>query len=269
MSHPTEETVVSSDGTHIALTKSGAGPALILVDGALCHRHLGKGKALAALIEKNFTVYRYDRRGRGSSTDTTPYSPLREIEDLEAVLTHAGGSAFLWGESSGGALVLQAARRLAGVRAIAVYEVPFVVHSPGPSTSLAWKKLRNELAAGQRANAVATFLKMIGTPSLIVALMRLLPIWPKLVAIAPTLAYDGDLVSQYQLGGPLSPAYWSTVKCRALVLAGERSRRWMQTTAAEIAQSLPQGKCVSVPGQNHNLKASGVAPLLSEFFLQD
>ena len=107
-------TVRSKDGTSIAFDKQGSGPALILVDGALCSRTMGPSASLAALLKQHFTVYTYDRRGRGESGDTAPYSVKREVEDIDALVQDAGGSAFVWGMSSGGALVLEAANRLPG-----------------------------------------------------------------------------------------------------------------------------------------------------------
>src|SRR5687768_1328638 len=96
------ETVKSKDGTTIAYEKSGKGPALILVGGALAGRT--GGSELAQLLAPHFTVYSYDRRGRGDSGDTKPYAVEREVEDLEALIDAAGGAAFVYGKSSGAAL---------------------------------------------------------------------------------------------------------------------------------------------------------------------
>src|SRR5690348_8599709 len=101
------ETVTSKDGTKIAYERSGSGPALILVDGALCSREFGPSPKLAPLLAKHFTVIAYDRRGRGASGDVKPYAKEREVEDLEALIGAAGGKAFLLGLSSGAALVLE------------------------------------------------------------------------------------------------------------------------------------------------------------------
>ncbi len=102
------KTVTSKDGTTIAYDQVGNGPAVILVDGALCYRASGPSGPLAALLAPHFTVFTYDRRGRGDSTDTLPYGVEREVEDLEALLKAAGGSAFVYGISSGAALFLRA-----------------------------------------------------------------------------------------------------------------------------------------------------------------
>jgi pimeloyl-ACP methyl ester carboxylesterase len=104
--------VLSKDGTTIAFDRSGQGPALILVGGAFQYRAIDPPTAqLAALLAEQFAVFHYDRRGRGDSSDTLPYAVAREVEDLEALINEAGGSAFVFGMSSGGALALDAAAR--------------------------------------------------------------------------------------------------------------------------------------------------------------
>src|SRR6266513_1194839 len=106
--------VQSADGTIIAFDQSGKGPAVILVGGALEQRAMDSETAqVAPLLAQHFTVFHYDRRGRGDSTDRLPYAVEREIEDIEALITEAGGSAFVFGISSGAILGLEAARLLA------------------------------------------------------------------------------------------------------------------------------------------------------------
>src|SRR5215471_21161927 len=120
-------TVTSKDGTRIAYDREGQGPALILVDGAMCYRTSGPAKPLAKLLTNDFTVITYDRRGRGESGDTAPYVTEREVEDIDALIQMAGGSAFVYGVSSGAALALEAANHLTGIRKLVLYEAPFVV----------------------------------------------------------------------------------------------------------------------------------------------
>src|SRR5258708_5007222 len=131
-------TVTSKDGTKIGYDTRGAGPAVILIEGATGVRSAGYSNKLADLLAPNFTVYSYDRRGRGESTDTKPYSVQREIEDIEALIDVAGGSAYLYGISSGGALALEATIALKGkVKKLAVYEVPYDSSENGVK---AWKE---------------------------------------------------------------------------------------------------------------------------------
>ena len=127
--------VFSKDGTRIAFDREGQGPPLILVDGAMCYRDSGPARPLAKLLKPQFTVITYDRRGRGESTDTAPYSVEREVEDIDALIQEAGGSAYVYGISSGAALAMEAGTRLPGIRKLALYEAPFIVdatHSPLP-----------------------------------------------------------------------------------------------------------------------------------------
>ena len=128
-------TAISRDGTPIAFDRTGAGPALILVDGALCYRESGPNGPLAAILAEHFTVYTYDRRGRGDSDDTAPYTVDREVEDIEALIARAGGSADLHGISSGAALALEAANRGLPIGRLAVYETPFIVDHPAPPSA--------------------------------------------------------------------------------------------------------------------------------------
>lgn len=179
--------VSSHDGTKIAYDKLGEGPALILVDGALTVHWSGGKSELARLLAPHFTVYGFDRRGRGGSGDTLPYAVEREIEDIDALIDQAGGSAFLYGHSSGGTLVMQAAVRLDGrVAKIAVYEPP---HNADPDAQESWRgyirELRQTLADGRRGDAVALFMRFLGTPDGQVESMRRAPFWPSMEAIAP------------------------------------------------------------------------------------
>jgi len=100
---------ISKDGTTIAFDRSGDGPPVILVTGALGFRSHAIMADLAAALAAHFTVINYDRRGRGDSGDTSPYAVEREVEDLDALITAAGGSASVYGTSSGAALALEAA----------------------------------------------------------------------------------------------------------------------------------------------------------------
>ncbi len=175
-------TVTSKDGTRIVYDKIGHGPAVILVAGAMCSRSFWSGPELAKLLARSFTVYNYDRRGRGDSGDTRPYAVAREIEDIEALIDEAGGQASLYGHSSGAALALEAALRLGNkVKKLAMYEVPY---NDDAGTQRAWKQyikqLTEALAADRRGDAVALFMKYVGTPADQIEAMRHSPAWPML-----------------------------------------------------------------------------------------
>src|SRR2546429_4582400 len=188
----TMRTVISKDSTPIAFDKSGHGPAIILVAGATATR-LAEA-SLAAILAAQFTVFNYDRRGRGESGDTAPYAVEREVEDLEALIIEAGGSAFVVGGSSGAVLALEAARKLP-ITKLALYEPPFIVDDSRPPLPADYvSQLTALLASGRRGDAVAYFMTTgVGLPVAEVAQMRHDPMWPALEAVAHTLAYDGTI----------------------------------------------------------------------------
>src|SRR6185437_13969218 len=173
-------TLSSRDGTTIAYDEQGEGPALILVDGALTVHSSGSGSELAKLLAPHFTVFGFDRRGRGESGDTLPYAVDREIDDIEALIDRAGGPAFLYGHSSGGPLAMRAAIRLGSqVSKIALYEPPY---NNDPGVQESWSQylsqLRQALAEHRRGDAVALFLRFVGTPAEQVEGTRRAPFWP-------------------------------------------------------------------------------------------
>jgi pimeloyl-ACP methyl ester carboxylesterase len=156
------------------------------VDGALCWRANGPARPLAAALADRFTVVTYDRRGRGDSGDAPgSYSVDREVEDLAVVVAAAGGSAHVFGQSSGAALALEAASRLEGITRHAVYEAPFIVddsHPPRPADLR--DRMEALVEADRRSDAVRLFLRTVGLPAPAVAVMRLLPLWRRLTGVA-------------------------------------------------------------------------------------
>jgi pimeloyl-ACP methyl ester carboxylesterase len=260
-------TVVSKDGTPIAFDRRGQGAPVILVDGALCSRAMGPSTPLAELLANNFTVITYDRRGRGDSGDTAPYAVEREIEDLAALVDEAGGAAFVYGVSSGAALTLEAAKRITGIKKLALYEAPFIVDdSRDPITKEYWALIGDAVAADRRGDAVKLFLKSVGVPSFVVILMRLMPVWSKLKSVAHTLPYDGALVQNYQRGKRLPTTQWASVTIPTLVADGGNSPAWMRNATKELADVLPNAQYKTLPGQTHMVKREAHAPVLVEFF---
>ncbi|UVK46446.1 alpha/beta hydrolase [Mesorhizobium sp. AR07] len=263
---PTTQAVLSRDGTPIACERSGRGHPLILVDGALCSRTMGPSLQLARALEGNFTVFRYDRRGRGDSGDTAPYAVEREVDDIEAVLQAAGGEAFVWGMSSGAMLALMAATRLPGISKLALYEAPLIVDDSRETTQADWATIRAAIAEGRRGDAVTAFLRSVGMPGLLIVFMWLTPIWRKLKAVAHTLPYDGAIVAGDQLGETLDPARWASVHVTTLVTDGGKSPPWMQHGNKALAEALPNARYRTLAGQNHMLKPAAHAPVLTAFF---
>jgi pimeloyl-ACP methyl ester carboxylesterase len=175
------ETTRSLDGTPIAFETTGTGAPVILVDGALCYRGSGPSRPLAQQLSRQFTVFTYDRRGRGESGDTPPYSIDREVEDIAALIQQAGGSASLCGVSSGAALALEATGQGLPVDKLAVYEAPFIVDDGRPPIPEDYKaQLTELLSADRRGDAVKLFMKIVGVPAVFLTIMPVLPAWGKL-----------------------------------------------------------------------------------------
>jgi pimeloyl-ACP methyl ester carboxylesterase len=261
-------TVIAKDGTKIAYDKQGSGPTVILVAGAMCSRLSWSGPGLATLLASHLTVYNYDRRGRGESTDTKPYAVEREVEDIEALIDEAGGSAYLYGHSSGAALALEAAVQLGEkVKKLAMYDAPY---NDDAQAKLAWKEyithLTEDLAADRRGDAVALFMKYVGMPTDQIEGMRHAPIWPMFEAIAPTLAYDHTALLGKDASVPTERA--AHVLVPTLVMNGGASYPFMHITARALSQAMPHAQLHTLEGQTHDVSSEVLAPVLVEFFTQ-
>jgi len=265
----TTETVRSKDGTTIAFTRAGSGPALIIVDGALCRRDFGPAGPLAKELAPHFTVFTYDRRGRGESGNTEPYAVEREVEDLDALIRAAGGSAYVVGISSGAALALEAARRGLKIEKLATYEAPFIVDSTRtPITTDYLAQLTQLIAENRRGEAVKQFMRFVQVPPIGIFVMQLMPAWRKLKAAAPTLVHDITIVERYQRGQALPADHWAAVTQPTLVIDGGKSPEWMRNAQRDIARVVPGATTRTLAGQTHIVSATVLAPVVVEFFHQ-
>jgi pimeloyl-ACP methyl ester carboxylesterase len=262
------QTVTSNDGTTIAFDQAGAGPALILVGGMFEQRAMDSETArLAALplLAQHFTVFHYDRRGRGDSTDTQPFAVAREIEDIEALIDTAGGSAFAFGISSGAALAFEAALALGvKVKKLALYEPPY---NDDADARQAWQEFRRQLkqalAEGRRSDAVGLFMQLLGVPDEHLAEMRQYPMWPMWEAVAPTIAYDAAALGE-DASVPAERA--ARLGLPALVLNGGASYPFMHIAATKLAAAIPNAQHRTLEGQTHEVAVEAIAPVLVEFF---
>jgi pimeloyl-ACP methyl ester carboxylesterase len=264
--------VVSKDGTTIAFDRYGEGLPIVLVGGALQQRAGDQPTVeLAKLLAADFAVFHYDRRGRGDSGDAEPYEIRREIEDLAAVIGEAGGSACVFGNSSGGPLALDAAAAGLAVERLAVYEAPFVVDDSRPPVPDDYAdQLRALLAEGRPGDLVELFMTAaIGVPGEVVAGMRQSPMWPGLEAVAHTLVYDAEIMKGTQRGEPLPAERWDPVAVPTLVIDGGASEGWMHAAADALAGTLPNGRRATLAGQTHAVDPNVLAPSLSSFFAGD
>jgi pimeloyl-ACP methyl ester carboxylesterase len=255
---------ISRDGTPIAYERSGEGPALILVDGALCSLSFGPMRKLAPLLAPHFTVYAYDRRGRGQSGDTEPYSREREVEDIAALIQEAGGSAFILGLSSGGALALEAAASGLAIEKVAAYEPPFVEDSGHHRGAEHERQLKRLLAAGDRSGAVKYFMtSMVGAPAAMVIVMRLMPwIWHKLRAVAHTLPYDAAVMNGFEV----PTTRFAAITIPTLVMHGSKTDVRLQKAARAVADAVPDAQHLMIAGQTHNVKPAVLTPAVVKFF---
>jgi pimeloyl-ACP methyl ester carboxylesterase len=255
------ETVKSHDGTEIGFDRLGDGPPVVLVCGGSVDRM--SNAPLAALLADTFTVFNYDRRGRGDSGDTQPYAVDREVEDIGAVIGAAAGAAYLYGTSSGAALALEAAASGLDVTKLALWEPPYVPEG-GPRPPADTAKTYTELVeSGRRGDAVEYFMsKVVGLPDEFVAQARSAPFWPQQEALAHTLAYDATIMGDYSL--PTERA--ASVKAPAMVMAGTASFPWMIETARALAGTLADGQVRMLEGQTHDVSPDVMAPVLMEFF---
>jgi len=265
--------VISKDGTPIAFDQSGQGPALILVAGATATR-LAEA-SLAAALAPDFTVFAYDRRGRGNSGDTPPYAVEREVEDLDALIIEAGGSAFVFGHSSGAVLALEGARLLpTRIRKLALYEPPFIIDDSRPPAPRDYAPHLKELvASGRRGEAVEYFMTEVGASADMVAQMRQSPMWPGLEEVAPTLAYDVTIMGDTQRGDPSPLRKWAAVRVPTLVMDGTvflgraEHHVFLRHAAQELASIMPDAQYRTLQGQDHGPADEVLVPALKAFFL--
>lgn len=260
------EMVTSKDGTRIAFDKQGDGPALVYVDGAMSTRSSGSKPELVKLLAAHLTVFGYDRRGRGDSGDTLPYAVDREIEDIDAVIDQAGGSAFLFGHSSGGCLALEATAKLGDkVKKLAIYEAPY---NDDPQAQKVWREyLRNlteALTSNRRGDAVALFMALVGLPAARIEEVRQMPFFSGMEAVAPTLAYDHTGIMGKDGTIPVHRA--ARVGVPTLVMAGGNGAPFMLHTARTLTEVIPMAELRVLEGQTHEVQPEALAPVLVDFF---
>jgi pimeloyl-ACP methyl ester carboxylesterase len=275
--------VISKDGTSIAYDTYGSGQPLILVMGALGARSTAMDNPLAKALEKHFAVIDYDRRGRGASTDTQPYAVEREIEDIEALIDVVGGTAYVYGLSSGGVLALEAARALPNkITKLAMYEPPFIIDDSRPPLPVDYVEQLNKASAeGRRGDAVEIFMtRALLIPAEFVTMMRNAPMsetfgdsdgakppeWSDMEKVAHTLAYDGLILKDFAAGKPLPPKRWAAFTAPAAVIVGEKSEPFFHDGAKVLAADMPNLKYSILEGQDHAVSPQALAPALVEFF---
>jgi pimeloyl-ACP methyl ester carboxylesterase len=253
--------VTSKDGTPIAYERSGSGPTLVLVGGGL-----DDGSENAPLVPElamSFTVVNYSRRGRGGSGDTQPYSLGREIEDIDALIAASGGSAHVYGVSSGGALAIEAAATGSAIDRLAVYEVPYMI---AEEVARGWQRYLDQLgpalAEGRRGDAIELFMEVAGSSEDDIEGAKRSPFWPGLEEVAHTLAYDAACLGD----GRPPTARLRKITQPTLVATGGGDELFEQAADA-IAASIPNAERLTIEGQGHVAAPVAVGEMLERFFL--
>jgi len=259
---------ISKDGTKIAYSQTGTGEPLVLVDGAFCHGKFGANKKLPQHLSQHFTVYSYDRRGKGESGNTLPYSVEKEYEDLQAVIHEAGGNAYVYGISSGAALVLEAANHGVIIKKMALYEAPFITdNSRKPLPENYFDTITNMVEQGNNGKALEHFFKTgIEVPAFGVLMMKLMPAWNQMKKLAPTLIYDNKILGDTGSGKSFGKGKWKNVTQPALILSGSKSAAWSQSSMQHLATVLRNATYRSLTGQTHIVNPKILAQELIDFF---
>lgn len=276
--------VFSQDGTRIAYDVAGDGPPLLLVGGALSHRRFAGAGELIELLAPQFTAISFDRRGRGDSGDTLPYAVEREVEDIEALIDAAGGTAYLYGLSSGAVLALEAASQLPDkVRGLLMYEPPLILDDSHPPVTADYvRRLEQTLAEGRRGDAVALFMtEAVGVPEQVVAAMRYgdpndtggngngqtPPEWAGLEKVAHTLLYDQAVAGPTMRGTSSLPARWARATMPVLVVVGSKSAPFFHSGAQTLVEHLPNAQYRVLEGQDHAVAPAAISRLIADFFI--
>jgi len=254
--------VTSADGTEIAWQARGTGPALVIVVGAFCDS--SSTRELADLLDSDFTVYEYDRRGRGKSGDVGSYSTEKEAQDLAALVSAVGeeDGPFVYGHSSGGIVAMEAAAGGIPMRGIVAYEPPFT-SLDGERNDDVLRAVEGALAADDPDGAATAFLRGSGAPAEVVEMMARSAGWAHMRAFAPTLAYELRLCN----GGVVPAHRFTAIQTRLAVLWGGNSPAWASAAAEAVTRVVPGSQSHEVPGQNHAVEHEPIARILRSTFL--
>ncbi len=254
--------VRSRDGTSIGYTSIGGGPPVVLVDPAGGFRGFGLLTPLAERLASDFTAITYDRRGRGESGDTLPYAVEREIEDLGAIIDIVGGSAFVYGFSSGAILSLWAAAEGLPIRKLALLEPP-LAFEPEPEGEDLGAEVAELVEAGRRGDAFIHFNRAIGVPEELLDGMRDASWWPAAESLAHTLVYDTRVSAGFAV------ERLAEINTPTLVVDSTASDERLHEWSRAAADALPNGVHRTLEGEWHGVAPEILAPVMRDFYLAD
>lgn len=255
----------SADGTEIAFERSGTGPALILVGGALTDR--AAQRPLAEALSDRLSVLNFDRRGRGDSGDRGPVDSAREVEDIAAMINVAGGGASVYGHSSGAGLALLAGAAGIGVERLILHEPPYTPDGAEAQAEGAReyaRELNAILADGGPEEAVGTFMSMTGTPDEVQAAIRRDPSWQRYVSMGGSLAWDSAAMRDAE-GGTVPHDLVEKLSMPTLVIEGTETFPFMIEVGKALAAELPEGTLAMLEGQHHEPKPELFASVVADF----
>lgn len=254
--------VQSKDGTRIAYDVYGSGSSLIYCTGAGSFRTSRPVVRAAKTFANSFTLFCYDRRGRGDSGNFPPYAIGRELEDIEAMINVAGGRASLFGHSTGAVLALEAALRFSHkIDHLVLYEPAYAYDQADQERK---EQLRHAiqllLRSGKRAKALSYFLRWSGTPYPLILWRRMLPTWQTMLDLSPSLLYDIELSL---LKPPIEQA--ARLDLPVLVAVGEKSAPSLQAVAHQLGEAIPNASFMRVSGQGYQVCSRVMLRMLSDF----
>ncbi len=259
---------ISRDGTRIAFDRFGNGPPVILIHPAYGYRAFDPAMAeLAKQLSHHYTVFTYDRRGRGESGDTQPYAIEREIEDIASLISEAGGSPFVYGMSSGAALALEAADRGLPISKLVLYEPPYIIDESRPAYPADYvQHLKRLVSSGRSSDAVLYAMSNAGIPEFVIRQMMIQPIWESFESVAHTLVYDGEIMGETQRGRPLPVRFTNSVQVPTMVIVAAKAPVWARNSAEALVKVLPKGRLQTVEAEFHSVVPQMIAPILDLFF---
>ncbi|HEX4790968.1 MAG TPA: alpha/beta hydrolase [Actinospica sp.] len=259
--------LTAKDGTTLAVDSVGQGDTtLILIGGAFNDRSTVAG--LGAELAGQYTVLSYDRRGRGASDDkASDYAVANEVDDLAAVISHAGGHAGVFGHSSGAVLALEGAMAGLPIDRLAVYEPPYTADEslPRPSAEV-YERLKDLVAAGDKGGAAELFLgECVGVPEEGLTMMKEGPAWGFLTDKAPSLPYDVLLSKPWEL---LPAERLAALSVPLLAVYGDRTALGLAAATRALATTVPGAELVLIEGEDHAVlqRPAVLAPILAQFF---
>ena len=236
------ETVTSRDGTTIAYWRGGNGSPILLVHGALSDRTAWV--LVQPALAERFAVYVMNRRGREGSGAPVEHELEREFEDVAAVVDSIGEPVNLIGHSGGALCALGAALLTEHLRSLILYEPP----PPGSSLSVDAKLLRELIERGRLEDAALEFLRTgPGVSEDDLERLKQSPIWPRIVALAPTLPAELAAIAGYEF----EASRFSALDVPLLLLLGGESPARLREVSDALAQVVPNARVKELVGQQH------------------